>query len=191
MDRYRGYLQFWHDPHDVISSPVGFDLIRPEWRDVGRPDRTLARLQLVDQLTYLPEDLLAKVDRASMAVALEVRVPLLDHRVVEFAARLPSSWRWNRSGSKALLRKVLYRYVPPALVDRPKMGFSVPHAEWLQTDLRNWADDLLSPRSLSETGDWNTVTIQKRWKEHCAGTHRWHYQIWPILLYQSWARRWI
>ena len=157
---------------------------------MGGPDQTVNRTQFVDQKMYLPDVLLAKVDRASMQSSLEARVPFLDHRVVELSARLPREFRANTDNGKLILRRILSRYVPTELFDRPKMGFSVPGAEWLNDDLRDWASDLLTTKSLQATGEWNIPKIQKRWKEHCSGSHRWHLQIWQILLYQNWAQHW-
>lgn len=187
---YREFITFWHNLNEVLVNPAAFDLIDPKWQTMGGREHSLHRLQFIDQKTYLPDDLLSKVDRASMQVSLETRVPLIDHKVVEFGARLPKSLRWNQDGGKVLLRQVLYQYVPREMVDRPKMGFSIPAAEWLQGPLKDWGSDLLSERALKETGEWNIPTIQKRWREHVAGTHRWHYQIWPILFYQAWHKRW-
>jgi len=140
----------------------------------------------VDQHGYLPDDVLTKVDRSTMAVSLESRAPLLDHRVVEFAGRLPWAWRGGKGNEKRILRQLLYRYVPQTLVDRPKMGFSVPIAAWLRNDLRTWADDLLASEKLRRDGFFNASTVQMIWHEHRSGAADRSNVLWSILMFQSW-----
>jgi asparagine synthase (glutamine-hydrolysing) len=146
-------------------------------------------MQLFDTATYLPDDILQKVDRASMAVSLEVRPPLLDHRVVEFAWRLPRHLRVRASESKWLLRRVLDRYVPRELVERPKMGFGVPLASWLRGPLRDWAEDLLDPQKLGG-GYLDVKAVRALWSDHVDGGRNWAYALWTILMFEAWRRRW-
>ncbi len=146
------------------------------------------RMMLLDAVTYLPDDILAKVDRASMAVGLETRLPLLDHRVVEFAWHIPLEMKVRNGQSKWLLRQVLYRHVPKKLLERPKMGFSIPLDEWLRGPLKNWAEDLLGEERLRAEGFFDVSMVKKYWAEHLSGVHNWQYALWNILMFQAWFR---
>jgi asparagine synthase (glutamine-hydrolysing) len=150
----------------------------------------LARALYLDTISYLPDDILTKVDRASMAVSLEVRVPLLDHRVVEFAWSLPERFKLAGDDSKRLLRAVLARYVPRELFERPKVGFHVPTAEWVKGPLRDWAESLLAPARLADGGIIDPEPIRRCWKEHLAGERDWNTPIWAALMFQAWRERW-
>jgi asparagine synthase (glutamine-hydrolysing) len=149
----------------------------------------LRSMQLIDTGTYLPDDILQKVDRASMTFALEVRPPLLDHRVVDLALRLPRRFRIRDGESKWLLRRVLDRYVPRHLIDRPKMGFGVPLADWLRGPLRDWAEDLLERRSFGG-GLLDADAAHRMWREHLAGRRDSGYPLWTLLMFEAWRRRW-
>ena len=143
-------------------------------------------MMLADMQGYLPDDILTKVDRAAMGVSLETRVPMLDHRVVELAWRLPLSLKVAAGRGKQVLRDVLARYVPVELFDRPKMGFGVPVGEWMRGPLRGWAEELLSEAALRRQGFLDAVRVRARWDRHQSGTSREDDSIWKMLMFQAW-----
>ncbi len=182
---YRSIVSLWPEPGRLVPGAREAEGAGAA-RGIADP---VERMMLQDALTYLPDDILTKVDRASMSVALEVRVPLLNHRVVEAAWRLPPDMKLRRGTSKWVLRQILYRHVPRALIERPKHGFSVPLAEWLRGPLRGWAEDLLSPAALKATGWLEPAPIVARWREHCAGRKDWSQSLWAVLMLETWLAR--
>lgn len=186
---YLSLISLWQEPSRVVlgaTEPLTTLTDCSRWAKLD--DLTL-RMMYLDLVTYLPDDLLVKVDRASMAVSLEARVPLLDHRVVEFAWRLPLSLKIRREGAgKWILRQVLDRYVPKALIERPKMGFGVPIDHWLRGPLKDWAESLLDERCLRQDGFFNPQPIREKWAEHLSGKRNWQYALWTILMFQAWHR---
>jgi len=181
---YAALVSHWQDNGLVRGAdamPVAH--ATPSFSDVR------ARMMYRDAMEYLPDDILAKVDRASMAVSLESRVPFLDHSVAEFAWRLPLAMKMRNNQGKWLLRQVLYRYVPRALIERSKMGFSIPLDTWLRGPLRDWAEALLDEAALEQQGYFDPQPIRTKWREHLSGTRNWQHPLWVILMFQAWLEK--
>ena len=185
-DLYRSLVTEW---------PQGVQLVRGANRlptQLDNPDLVAGvpdaehRMMLWDSLTYLPDDILAKVDRAAMGVSLETRVPFLDHRVVELAWRLPLHMKIWRGQGKWALRQVLYNYVPRELIERPKAGFAIPVGEWLRGPLRDWAESLLEESRLEREGYLNPRPIRETWRQHLSGRYDWTARLWSVLMFQAW-----
>lgn len=177
----------WDAPQSLV--PGAKETKAPFWtsRDDGE---ILERMMYLDSVTYLPDDILAKLDRASMAFSLEAREPLLDHRIFEFAWRLPISMRFREGRGKWLLRQVLARYVSPELTERPKQGFSLPLGDWLRGPLREWAEELLSEKHLSEDGILDPAAVGTAWKGLLGNEPATDARIWSVLMFQAWRERW-
>lgn len=184
-DLYLESISRWEPADLVIGGREPLTCLHGRPLDLDGLDPT-QRLMALDAIIYLPDDILAKVDRAAMGVSLESRVPFLDHRVVEFAWRLPQSLKLRDGTSKWILRQVLYRHVPRALVERPKMGFGVPVDQWLRGPLRDWAEQLLSESRLRQQGFFHPAPIRRKWDEHLSGRRNWQYHLWGVLMFQAW-----
>jgi asparagine synthase (glutamine-hydrolysing) len=186
-ERYRSLMSAWQHPEALVEGDDVADdtlrVLRGDW-----PPQLVDRMMLADQQTYLPDDLLAKVDRASMAVSLEVRAPLLDHRVVELAWRLPASMKLRDGVTKWVLRQVLYRRVPRSLIDRPKTGFSVPIDAWLRGPLRGWAEGLLA--TLPSLPFLQADPVMAAWRDMLAGRRRAGPALWALLSFLDWQAHW-
>jgi asparagine synthase (glutamine-hydrolysing) len=182
---YLSTVSQWRDPREVVRgtrhtpAPFGLDT---------NLDDPVAQLQLADTTSYLPDDILTKVDRASMAHSLEVRVPLLDHRLVELAWRLPRSELIGSGITKRPLRHLLAKHVPDSLIDQPKSGFAIPISDWLRGPLRDWAEDLLSETALKNSELLEPAPIRAAWESHLSGRQNLQNPLWAILMYQLWDR---
>jgi asparagine synthase (glutamine-hydrolysing) len=183
---YLGMVSHLQNPAEWVVNgqepPTHLTGLHPDLDGLGDVERMMA----LDAISYLPDDILAKVDRAGMGVSLEGRVPFLDHRIVEFAWRLPLDYKLRDGQTKWPLRQVLYRHVPRELIDRPKMGFGVPLHDWLRGPLREWAESLLNESRLQREGYFHPAPIQKMWVEHLSGRRNWMAQLWNVLMFQAW-----
>ncbi|KVT42613.1 asparagine synthase (glutamine-hydrolyzing) [Burkholderia multivorans] len=183
---YRLLMSSVHHPERIALAghepPTPLDTVSAWPAHLSFAEQAMA----IDTLTYLPTDILTKVDRAAMAVSLETRMPFLDHHVVEFAWRLPASLRLPEGQSKALLRRLLDRYVPTELIDRPKQGFCAPIDHWLRGALRDWADALLQPSRLRDEGFFDAAAVERLWRQHQTGRMNWQHQLWTVLMFQAW-----
>jgi asparagine synthase (glutamine-hydrolysing) len=186
---YRRLVTHW-EPAEVMPGVEEYKGVLWDQKLAKEIPGFLEQMQLMDLITYLPDDILTKVDRASMAVALEARVPLLDHRVVEFAWQLPRAVKIRGGTSKWLLRQVLDRHVPKYLIDRPKMGFGIPLGEWLRGPLRDWAETFLDERRLRQANMLDARRVRQYWQEHLDGRRNWQYLIWDVLMLETWRERW-
>ena len=185
-EMYRKLVSHWKNPASIVKNGTEPPTVLTDRNQWAQLDDFTQRMMYLDTVTYLPGDILTKVDRASMGVSLEAREPLLDHRIVEFAWSLPMSMKIREGQGKWLLRQVLYRYVPKEQMERPKMGFGIPLAEWLRGDLREWAESLLDAKKLEREGFFHPEPIRAKWNEHISGKINWHYYLWDILMFQSW-----
>jgi asparagine synthase (glutamine-hydrolysing) len=186
---YLSLVSYWNEPGEVVLEAAEPRTVVTDPAQHAAISDAAAKMMYLDAATYLPDDVLVKVDRASMRVSLEARVPLLDHRIVEFAWRLPLAAKLHDGQGKWLLRQVLYQYVPPHLIERPKSGFGVPIGAWLRGPLREWAEDLLAADRLHRGGFLNPQRVRQTWSEHLAGRGNWEYQLWIILMFEAWLRQ--
>jgi asparagine synthase (glutamine-hydrolysing) len=183
---YGGIVSIWLDPGALVIGATEPSSLATGATSPLRGLSLFEQLMAADMVTYLPDDILVKVDRAAMAVSLETRVPLLDHRVVEFAWRIPLEYKVRDGQTKWILRHILRRHIPNELIERPKMGFGVPIGEWLRGPLRDWAEALLDERRLTEEGYFRPKPIRRAWETHLRGVSGGEHRLWTVLMFQSW-----
>jgi asparagine synthase (glutamine-hydrolysing) len=186
QDIYRTLVSHWQAPAELVKSGTDLETALTASETSEAASDFISQMMLLDQITYLPDDILVKLDRASMAVSLEGRVPFLDHRVVELAWRIPLPQKIRQGKGKWILRQLLSKYVPPSLFERPKMGFGVPIDSWLRGPLRDWAEWLLEPQRLREEGFFDVAIVRRYWDEHVSGERSHQYHLWDILMFQAW-----
>ncbi len=189
-EMYRGLVSHWQNSASLVRSASETPTALSDRSQWARLTDYTQRMMYLDLVTYLPDDILVKVDRASMGVSLEAREPLLDHRLVEFAWRLPLALKIRKGEGKWVLRQVLYKYVPRQLIERPKTGFAIPLGSWLRGPLRDWAEDLLCEQRLRCEGYFDPVPIRAKWAEHLSGQRNRQDYLWNVLMFQAWRARW-
>ncbi len=181
---YRSMMSYWSAPEELVVS--GEEPVVSAFHDVPDVGAFMNKMMYMDMTSYLTDDILVKVDRASMAASLETRAPLLDHKVIEYAWRVPISMKVDHNGGKLLLKSLLERYVPRSFYDRPKQGFGIPHGEWIKGPLKDWAEALLDEERLKQEGFFHPAAIRQKWEEHLSGGKDWSYALWGILMFQAW-----
>jgi len=185
-DFYFHLVSHWHDIDSIVIG-VKNPVAPVERSNLGLYLGSIEQnMMYLDSISYLPDDILTKVDRAAMGVSLETRIPFLDHHVIEFAYKLPLSMKIRNGEGKWILKKVLDRYIPRELMERPKMGFGVPIDLWLRGPLRDWAESLLDESRLKREGFFHAESIRKKWNEHLSGDRNWQYHLWDVLMFQAW-----
>ena len=185
-DLYTSLISRWDNPEDLVMGIEKDNVLYTNSFDEFILSNDVSKIMAMDTVGYLSDDILCKVDRASMFASLESRSPFLDHNVVEFAAGLPLNYKIKNGIGKSVLRDVLYKHVPNKLIDRPKMGFDIPIGDWLRGSLREWADDLLDVKRIEEDGYFNADLVRKIWFEHQSGLNNMEHKLWPVLMFQAW-----
>lgn len=186
---YWSLISHWNPSTDlVINSVEPISKYRSNSLFLNELD-DVQKMMFLDTITYLPDDILTKVDRAAMAVSLETRVPFLDHRIIEYAWKMPQVYKMKDGVTKLALREVLYKYIPKKLIERPKMGFGIPLDQWLRGPLKLWVEDLISEEKIRKEGLLNYDLIRDKWNAHLTGKRNWAYHIWDIVMFQAWLEK--
>jgi asparagine synthase (glutamine-hydrolysing) len=188
-DCYLNLISHWNILDNIVIGANDISTSVTDIHDRIDFDSIEDKMMYLDSISYLPDDILTKIDRASMCVSLETRVPFLNHQVVEFANALPLSMKIKNGESKWILRQLLYKYIPKDLIERPKMGFGIPIDIWLRGPLRDWAESLLNKSRIENEGYLNYEPIKRKWDEHLSGKRNWQYHLWDVLMFQAWLER--
>ena len=184
---YFNLISHWNNPADIVKGSFEpKSIINTDLKDYDN----VHQMMYFDSMFYLPDDIMVKVDRATMGVSLESRAPFLDHRLIEFVWQLPLQMKVRGGKGKWLLRQLLYKYVPKELVERPKMGFGIPIDRWVRGELKDWAESLIDEQRLINEGFFNPSQIRNKWKEHLEGNRNWSHHLWDVLMFQSWLEKW-
>jgi asparagine synthase (glutamine-hydrolysing) len=186
---YLKMMSHWKDENNVVINYEKTQIDPLLQNDYSSLSKIITKLTYIDSISYLPDCILTKLDRASMSASLEARVPLLDHRVFEFAAKIPIKQKYKNGRGKRPLTNILSKHLPEHLYNRPKMGFGVPVGKWLTGSLRDWAESMISPERLKNEGYFHPHTVRKRWEEHLSGRRNWQYDLWNILMFQAWLEK--
>ena len=186
FELYHKLCSHWQNPTEVVINSEELDTLlnksNPEIKKLNSQEQMMA----LDLITYLPNDILVKVDRAAMSSSLETRVPFLDHKLIEYVWKIPHSLKFRDGQGKWILKEILSQYVPKNLTERPKMGFGVPIDTWLRGPLKDWAENLLNEKRLQEEGYFNSKLVRHKWNEHLSGKRNWQYDLWDVLMFQAW-----
>jgi asparagine synthase (glutamine-hydrolysing) len=183
---YYSFCSHWQNPTDVVKNSKEPETLLTQFKPELSGLNSQQQMMVLDLLTYLPDDNLVKIDRAAMASSLETRVPFLDHKLIEYAWKIPHSLKFRNGQGKYILRQILNNYVPMHLTDRPKMGFGIPIGAWLRGPLRDWAENLLDQKRLQQEGYFNSKLIRDKWTEHLSNKRDWQYDLWNVLMFQAW-----
>ena len=186
---YRNLRSHWHDTNELVIGGDEYPDFLPSLQRDFDSFHPAEKLMAYDLISYLPDDILVKLDRAAMALGLETRVPFLDYRVVDFAWSLPLEYKFYDGVDKWPLKQVLYNYVPEKLFNRPKMGFGVPIGHWLRGPLKDWAETMLNQSKIKSQGYFNSDLVERKWREHLSGKRNWERELWNVLVFQTWFQQ--